>query len=88
MHMICAYDFVIKSIVIKVMKEIWLYRECHSYHYNMLMKVNLHNVNSCMDDFTLYILLTGSFTLQFLITYVFKRVSGISVIEFAVFVKL
>lgn len=52
------------------------------------MKANLHNVNSCMDDFTLYILLTGSFTLQFLITYVFKRVSGISVIEFAVFVKL
>lgn len=58
-------------------------------HFNMLVKDNLHSANSCMDYFNLYILLTGSFMLQFImITYVLKRVSGISVVEFAVFVKL
>lgn len=59
-------------------------------HFSMLVKANLQNANSYMDYFTLYILLTGSFMLQFIImiTYVLKRVSGISVVENAVFVKL
>lgn len=74
------------------MKDIWLYRGMSLiWHFNMLVKDNLHSANSCMDYFYLYILLTGSFMLQFImihVTYVLKRVSGISVVEFAVFVKL